>query len=90
MGVRAAAERLGVDPSTIQRRRAREAHRPRAALDDHARADRALAILTLRADGASMRAIADELHCSVGTVHRVITLHPQSLRLISRGTRGWA
>jgi DNA-binding NarL/FixJ family response regulator len=77
---------LHVNPSTIQRRRAREAHRPRRALDDHDRADRDLDILTLRVAGASVRTIAADLGVSIGTVHRVIKAHPQTLRLLSRTT----
>jgi IS30 family transposase len=84
VSVRRAAELLDVNPSTIQRRRAREAWRPRRALDDHDRATRDAAILTARADGASVRTIAADLGCSVGTVHRVIKAHPSSLALIIR------
>ena len=84
LSVRRAAEVLHVDPSTIQRRRAREEHIPRRALDSTARAERDLAILTMRAAGESIRTIAAELGCSIGTVHRAIKLHPQSLRLIGR------
>lgn len=84
LSVRRAAEALHVDPSTIQRRRAREEHIPRRALDNNARVERDLAILTARVEGASIRDIAAEFGCSIGTVHRVIKLHPQSLRLIGR------
>ena len=35
--------------------------------------DRDARIRELRADGKSMRAIADEVRCSVGTVHRVLS-----------------
>jgi DNA-binding NarL/FixJ family response regulator len=52
------------------------------------RAERDLAILTLRANGAGIRAIAAEIGCSAGTVHRTIKLHPQSLRLISAPGEG--
>ena len=80
--VRRAAELLHVAPSTVQRRRAREEHRPRRALDSPERAERDLIILTLRVAGVSIRAIAAEVGCSVGTVHRAIALHPGALRLL--------
>lgn len=86
--VRRAAELFGVDPSTIQRRRARETWRPRAALSDTDRADRDHAILIMRADGESIRAIAEHLDCSVGTVHRVVKAHPMSIARIIRDAAG--
>ena|SRR5258705_13346996 len=82
--VRRAAELFGVNPSTIQRRRARETYRPRRALDEHERAERDAAILTARAAGASIRDIAAALGCSVGTVHHAIKAHPASLARIIR------
>jgi DNA invertase Pin-like site-specific DNA recombinase len=47
--------------------------RPNRRFDTTARDER---IRSLHADGSSMRAIATEVRCSVGTVHRVLkSLH---------------
>ena len=61
---RVIAERMGVSPSTVKRLIAepRDEYEARIAAR-HAR------IRELRAEGKSMRAIAQELNISVGTVH---------------------
>lgn len=64
---RALAERHGQSIRTAQRwtSEPREVYLSRAE-------ERREMIRTLRADGLSMRAIADELGCSVGTVHNAL------------------
>ncbi|MFD8880892.1 helix-turn-helix domain-containing protein [Corynebacterium xerosis] len=60
-------ERFGRSPRTIRRIIAQE----RSEFLAQAR-ERGQRIVELRAKGMSMRAIADEIGCSVGTVHRYV------------------
>jgi transposase len=80
---RLAAEQLGVHPSTITRWRRLESHSeptwvisrnghryPGRRVDTTERDAR---IRRMRAQGAIMRVIAQEVGCGIGTVHRVLS-----------------
>jgi IS30 family transposase len=95
MSVRALAKVLGVSPSTIQRdcpaphpdadgmievdwTLGRDGKvRPSRRYDTSDRDD---LIRSLRADGHSIRSIAEQADCSVGTVHRVLKATPPKPR----------
>lgn len=66
-------ERFGRSPRTIRRIIAQE----RSEFLAQAR-ERGQRIVKLREEGMSMRAIADEVGCSVGTVHRHIKANKES------------
>lgn len=75
------AERLGVTPQTIRYWTAepREVYLTRAQ-------SRREKIRKLRDTGMSMRAIATEVGCSVGTVHNALT-HPTQPQVAGQGGR---
>lgn len=70
---REVAEQLGVSPRTVRRFVAepRDAYLSRAE-------QRRQQIRELREQGLSMRAIAAEIGCSVGTVHNALNYHNQN------------